>query len=86
MMSEHQPLRVLVVSSGNPAAASLAASLLRCRPSAIGAVMLHGVETSTPAPEVLQVLEEVGCAWAPHTMRASPAKPVDVGLTICVPT
>lgn len=85
----HQPLCVLVFSSGNPAATLLAAGLLHGQPDSVGAVLIQGVEDATPAPEVARVLAQVGLDlgdWVPQVVSGPPAEPVDVGLTVCVPT
>ena len=83
------PLSVLVLSSGNPDGALLAAGLLRGRPGDIGAVIVQGVDAPTPAPEVRRVLGEAGLdprGWTPQPATATSPGRVDVGLTICVPT
>ncbi len=82
-------LRVLVFSSGNPEATFLAAGLLHGRPDRFGTILVQGVGDATPAPEVARVLGEAGRdmrPWLPQVLSAPPVEPVDVGLTICVPT
>jgi hypothetical protein len=86
---QRRPLRVLVCSSGNPAAAFLAAGLLHGAVADVGPIVVQGVGDATPAQDVPRVLTEVGLAmgrWRPRSVAAAPAVPVDVGLTICVPT
>lgn len=81
-----RPLRVLVYSSGNPDAAFLVAGLLEGR---VGQVLIQGVDKVTPAATVARVLAEAGCdvrSRAPRVIGAPPTGPVDVGLTVCVPT
>lgn len=83
------PLSILVLSGGNPDGALLAAGLLRGRPGDVGAVIVQGVDAPAPAPEVPLVLEEAGLdprGWPPQPATATPSGPVDVGLTVCVPT
>jgi len=87
--NNHRPLRVLVFSGGNPAATFLAAGLLHGRPDIFGTVLVQGVGDATPPPEVARVLAETVRdvrSWAPQMISAPPTEPVDVGLTICVPT
>ena len=90
MTSNNQrPLSVLVFSSGNPAATFLATGLLRGRPDRFGIVLVQGVGDATPPPYVARVLAEVGHdlrSWTPQVIGASPTEPIDVGLTVCVPT
>lgn len=84
-----RPLRVLVFSSGNPAATFLAAGLLHGRPDRFGTILVQGAGDATPTPEVARVLAEAGRdlqSWIPQVISAPPAEPVDVGLTVCVPT
>jgi hypothetical protein len=86
---DRRPLRVLPYSSGNPAATFLAAGLLGARPVEVGAIMIQDVGDAIPDAEVSAALTEVGIDAGQHPARivdASPAGPVDVGLTICVPT
>lgn len=89
-MTDSSPLpRVLLFSSGNPAATFLAAGLLRGQPDRFGALVVQGVGAATAAPEVGRVLAEIGIelgGWAPPIVSAPPAAPVAIGLTICVPT
>ncbi|HET8628496.1 MAG TPA: hypothetical protein VFL91_13830 [Thermomicrobiales bacterium] len=89
-MEQHpRPLGVLVFSHGNPDAAFLAAGLLRGQPAQIGTVQLQGVGDAVPAPEVGQVLAELHLdtgARVPPAVSEAPPAPVEVGLTICVPT
>ena len=50
---------------------------------------MQGVGDATPPPEVARVLAETVRdvrSWAPQMIGAPPTEPVDVGLTICVPT
>jgi hypothetical protein len=80
---------VLLYSSGNPAATFLAAGLLGARPAEVGTILIQGVGDATLAPEVATALAEVGLdagARPAQLVDAPPAAPVDVGLTICVPT
>ncbi len=59
MTSDRQrPLRILVFSSGNPAATFLAAGLLHGEVADVGAILVHGVGDATPAPEVLRALAD----------------------------
>ncbi len=84
-----QPLRVLVFSSGNPAATFLAAGLLHGRPDHVGTILIQGVGDAMPTPEVGRVLTEAGIdlrGWSPHVVSAPSAEPIDVALTVCVPT
>ena len=84
-----RPLSVLLHSSGNPAATFLAAGLLGGRPAGVGTVLIQGLGDATPAPEVAAVLAEAGIdagARPAQIVSAPPTEPVDVGLTICVPT
>lgn len=89
-MERHpRPLGVLVFSHGNPDAAFLAAGLLLGRPAQIGMVQLQGIGDAVPAPDVGRVLAELHLhigAWVPPAVSEAPAAPIDVGLTICVPT
>lgn len=83
------PLRVLVFSSGNPAATVLTAGLLHGQPDNVGTVLIQGMVDATPAQEVRDVLAEIGLDvrdWRPQIVTAPPTVAVDVGLTICVPT
>ena len=87
--SNHQPLSVLVYSSGNLHATLLTAGLLHGRPNAFGAILVQGVLDVTPISTVVQVLAEVGNAqggWVPQLVSKPLAEAIDVGLTICVPT
>ncbi len=84
-----RPLCVLLCSSGNPDATFLAAGVLRGQPGKVSAVLIQGVDQAVPAPEVGQVLAEQRLDlgdWVARLVREAPAEPVDVGLTICVPT
>lgn len=84
---EHRP-RVLVFSSGNPAATFVAAGLLHGQPTAFGATVIRGTGESTPTPDVARVLAEVGIelgGWTPPILSRAPDEPVEIGLTICVP-
>ena len=86
---KHVALSVLLFSSGNPEATYLAAGLLQERPSNVSLVLIQGVGDATPSPEVGHVLTELGLdtrEWVPQLINAPPTEPVDVGLTICVPT
>ena len=77
-------LRVVLFSSGNPDATYLAAGLLQHE-----TVFIQGVGDAVPAPEVGDVLAELGLdrrEWVPQVVAAPPVEPVDVGLTVCVPT
>ena len=90
MKDERRPtLRVLLFSSGNPDATFLAAGLLRGRPADVGTILIQGVGTALPSPEVGRVLAELGHdvrPWMAQIVSAPPAAPVDVGVTVCVPT
>jgi hypothetical protein len=90
MEHEKHPVQsVLLFSGGNPDATFLAAGLLHGRPADVGTVSIQGVGEATPTPEVRRILAEMGLdvrGWVPQVVDASPAEPVDVGLTICVPT
>ena len=86
---DRRPLNVLLYSSGNPAATFLAAGLLGARPTEIGTIIIQGVGDATPAPDVASALAEAGIdasARQAQIVSELPAEPVDVGLTICVPT
>jgi hypothetical protein len=85
---ERRPLRVLLFSSGNPAATFLAAGLLGGRPDAVGTILIQGIGDATPAAEVAIALAEVGIGAGYRSAQivdAPPAEAVDAGLTICVP-
>jgi len=84
-----RPLRVLLFSGGNPDATFLAAGLLRGRPGKVSAVLIQGTDQAVPASEVGQVLADQHLDlgdWAARVVQEAPSEPVDVGLTICVPT
>ncbi len=84
-----RPLRVLLCSSGNPDATFLAAGLLRGQPGKVSAVLIQGVGQAVPAAAVGQVLADQHLDlgdWAARVVQEAPSAPVDVGLTICVPT
>lgn len=86
---DRRPMRVLLYSSGNPAATFLAAGLLGARPAEVGTTLIQGVDDATPTPEVAAALAEAGIeagARPAQRVSAPPAEPVDLGLTICVPT
>ncbi len=86
---DRRPLSVLLYSSGNPAATFLAAGLLGARPAEVGTILIQGTGDATPAPEVATALAEDAIdagARPAQIVDAPPAEPVDVGLTICVPT
>lgn len=89
-MTDNSPLpRVLLFSSGNPAATFLAAGLLHGQPDRFGALVVQGVEGDPVAPEVGRVLAEIGIdlgGWVPPIVSAPPEAAVEIGLTICVPT
>jgi len=81
--------RVLIYSSGNPAATFVTAGLLHGQPAAFGATIIRGTGTTAPAADVARVLAEVGIApggWVPPVAGGEPEGPVAIGLTICVPT
>lgn len=84
-----RPLRVLLCSSGNPDATFLAAGLLRGQPGKVSAVLIQGTDQAVPAAAVGQVLadqhRDLG-DWAARVVPEASSEPVDVGLTICVPT
>ena len=83
------PLRVLTFSSGNPDATFLAAGLLHGRPDKVSTVLVQGVGAARLTPEVRQVLEELSLdlhSWVPRLASTPPIEPVDVGVTVCVPT
>jgi hypothetical protein len=82
-------LRVLLYSSGNPAATFLAEGLLGARPAKVGPVLIQGIGGASPAPEVAAALAEIeGDAGARSVQNVDvpPAGQVDLGITICVPT
>ena len=84
-----RPLSVLLFSSGNPAATFLSAGLLGARPAEVGTIPIQGVGDATPAREVATALAEDGIdrSARPASIVDSPlAEPVDLGITICVPT
>jgi hypothetical protein len=86
--THHESPRVLIFSSGNPAASFLTAGLLCSQPLEFGAVFLQGTGDASPAQEVTHVLAEVGCNprdWAAPGADTPPV-PIEIGLTICVPT
>ena len=82
-------LSVHLYSSGNPDATYLVAGLLHGHPGSVRMALIQGIGDAAPAPEVGRVLTEIGLdvrAWEPQLISTPPATPVDVGLTICVPT
>ncbi len=89
MEQQQPPLRVLVFSSDNPDATFLASGVLQGQPGKVGSVLIQGVGQAVPSLEVGQVLAEQHLDlgdWAARLVQEAPAEPVDVGLTICVPT
>lgn len=88
-MPQAQRPRVLVFSSGNPAATFLAVGLLHGQPEKFGAMIVRGIGTATPAPEVISVLAEIDAdlgAWRSLVQDGPSDEPVEIGLTLCVPT
>ncbi len=81
--------RVLVYSSGNPAATFVTAGLLHGQPAAFGATIIRGTGKAAPTADVARILAEIGIAsggWVPPVADEEPAGPFAIGLTICVPT
>ncbi len=56
--ARRRPPRILLCSSGNPAATSLAAGLLHGEVADGGAILVHGVGDATPAQEVRRALAD----------------------------
>ncbi len=56
--ARQRPLRILLCSSGNPAATFLAVGPLHGEVADIGAILVQGVGDATPAQEVLRALAD----------------------------
>lgn len=81
--------RILIFSSGNPAASFLAAGLLHDQHDLFGAAVIEGTGDAVPAPEVARSLAELGIDlgdWVPDIRSGPLTVPIEIGLTICVPT
>jgi len=80
---------VLLFSAGNPDATFLAAALLQWACPWIDRLLLQGVDESQPSPAATTALAEIGHAfgdWRSGHVPPSHSGPIDVGITLCVPT
>ncbi len=80
---------VVLFSAGNPDATYLAAGLLHSRHSRFTPVTLQNIDLPIIAQDVTLALEEFGVTfgkWRPRVVDREQGLPVDVGITLCVPT
>lgn len=76
---------VLLFSAGNPDATFLAAGLLHRDRPWIDRLLLQGVDELQPSPAAITALAEIGHT-ASDWRSGHTAGPIDVGITLCVPT
>ncbi len=80
---------ILLFSAGNPDATFLAAGLFHRDCPWINRLLLQGVDGLQPSPAAITALAEVGHAFSDRR-SGNPARslsgPIDVGITLCVPT
>ncbi len=82
-------MSVMLFSAGNPDAAYLTAGLLHTRYPRFDPITLQNIDLPIIAEDVTLVLAEIGVTfdrWRPRMVDRGKGKPVDVGITLCVPT
>jgi hypothetical protein len=88
-MASDQNLSIMLFSADNPDATYLTAGLLHGRFRGFEPITLQNIALPIIAPDVTLALAEIGCAfgrWRPRVVDREQATPVDVGITLCVPT
>lgn len=80
---------VMLFSADNPDATYLTAGLLHARPPRFIPITLQNIAVPIIAEDVKLVLSEIGISfgrWRPRVVDRGKGLPVDVGITLCVPT
>ena len=87
--SDHPSVSVTLFSAGNPDATYLTAGLLHTHHPRFAPLTLQNIDLPLIAAEVTSALAEIGVSfghWRPRVVDREKGLPVDVGLTLCVPT
>lgn len=80
---------VMLFSADNPDATYLTAGLLHTRHPRFIPITLQNIAVPIIAEDVKLVLSEIGISfgrWRPRVVDREKGLPVDVGITLCVPT
>ncbi len=80
---------VRLFSADNPDATYLTAGLLHTRHPRFTPITLQNIAVPIIAEDVKLVLSEIGISfgrWRPRVVDREKGLPVDVGITLCVPT
>ena len=80
---------VMLFSAGNPDATYLTAGLLHTLQPRLTPITLQNIDLPIISPDVTAVLTEIGVSfgqWRPRVVDRDKAAPVDIGITLCVPT
>ncbi len=87
--SDDSAMSVRLFSADNPDATYLTAGLLHSRYSRFTPITLQNIDLPIIAAEVTSALAEIGVSfghWRPRVVDREKGLPVDVGITLCVPT